>query len=316
MKNLLIVVFTVSFLSACATSKLATEQIENAAIKQAAEANISSKQAVKDARNALLKANSDELFYYTPLHFKDAQESLEKLEALQKERTPVNDTELDLEIITESFKTQQFIDSAYQSKAIIESTLSESLSLKSELDEMNCKKEFPEAYSEMNEELIDLFKLIEQNKAEKARSRETDLLADMGDLEMKTLINIYVKPAVFILEKAEDFDADDYAEKTFEQAELSIKRAEAFIKVNYRKRNAVKQIGLEALIAAKKALNIGELSHSMVDLDEGDAEAKALEIDALFETVIDGFAAQDLRGLTLKEQAQALAELARVKNSR
>lgn len=309
-------VAAVSLLSACASSELATSQIESAAQKQASEANITPAQAIVNARAAIAKADSDGLPYFTPLHFTDAQQSLEKIEKLQKDKSNDDGVDKSLVIITEAFKTQELINNAYKVKATIEVTLVESLNHQKVLDDLGSKMAFPKAYNNIKDDFIDLFKLIEKNKVEEARKEQVDLLSDMVELEVDTLVKTYVTPASFILDKAEDNDADDYAEKTFEQAEVAIERAKEFIANSYRQRQEVKVIGNEAVIAAKRALNIGEQSKSMLELDEEEAELKALEVEALMAIIIQGISAEDLRGLTLREQAQKLAELARLQKNK
>jgi hypothetical protein len=312
MKNLLLAVITTALITACANTELATQQIDNAAMKQAAETNITPEKAVENAYLALDKANQNELAFYTPLHFNGVQKSFDKIALLQKQKSDPKEESNDKLIITEAFKTQKLIDEASQVKVNIEHLLEKSLSHKLVLDQLNSKKVFPKQYKNINNDLVDLFKLIEQNRIDKALKNQDDLLDDMTELEIDTLINNYVKPAVLILDKAEDFDADDYAEKTFKQAELSIEHAEDFIANNPRDIEGIKIAGDEALLAAKRALNVGQFSKSLVELDEERAEIKALEMEDLLGAIITGFNAKNLEGLTLDEQSQELAQLARV----
>lgn len=312
MKNLLLAVITISLITACANTELATQKIDNAAMKQAAQTNITPEQAIENAYLALDKANQNELAFYTPLHFNGVQKSFDKIALLQKQQSIAKDASKDKQIITEAFKTQKLIDEAYQVKVNIEHLLVDALNHKLILDQLNSKKAFPKQYKNMNNDLVSLFKLIEQNRMDKALNNQVDLLEDMTELEIDTLVAIYVKPAKLILDKAEDFDADDYAEKTFNQAELSIKHAEAFIAANPRNIEGVKNVGDEALLAAKRALNVGQFAKSLVELDEERAEIKALEMEDLLGAIIQGFNANGLEGLTLEEQSQELAQLARV----
>ena len=310
MKNLLIAIVATSLLCACATSPIATNQSGNIALKQTGKMDSVSEQAVEHVRKTLAKAEVDGLPYYTPLHFQDAQKSFEKVALLQQNSLSLESEDINVTIMNKVFKIEDLVNEGYQTKALIMNTLSKSLKQKTELDSLDCKKELPTAYRKINNNLIALFKLVEKNKIEKAHKAETGLLADMVDLEIETLIKIYMAPATAILDKAEGYGADDYAEKTFEKAESAIEQGEEFIKVNYRNRDEIKKIAAEALIAAKKALNTGKLSKSLVELGENEAELKALEMEDLLNIIVQGFSAQNLQGLTLQEQAQELAKLA------
>jgi len=316
MKNLLLAVITTSLITACANTELATQKIDNAAMKQAAQTNITPTQAVENAYLALDKANKNELTFYTPLHFNGVQKSFDKITLLQQQNSVSQDSSKDKLIITEAFKAQKLIDEASQVKSNIEHLLFDSLNHKEVLDQLDSKKAFPKKYKNINNDLVDLFKLIEQNRSDKALKNQVDLIEDMTELEIDTLVDTYVKPAIFILDKAEDFDADDYAEKTFNLAELSIEHAENFITENPRNIAGVKEAGEDAILAAKRALNIGQFSKSLVELDEERAEIKALEMEDLLSAIIDGFNANGLEGLTLDEQSQELARLARIQTSK
>ena len=304
-------VITISLLTACSTSEHTVDKIDNTATEQAWKMDAVSDQAVVHAHKTLAKAKRDGLSYYTPLHFIKAQKSLEKIEFLDQKGLALEGEDINVAVMSQVFKTQELINEGYQVKDMITSTLVESLSYKKVLDELNCEKELPDFYLTINNSLTELFKLIEKNKIKEARQDEFDLLSEMIKAEIKTLTKVYITPASQILDKAKSYDADDYAENTFKHAKLVIKQAKEFIKDNYRKRDEVQQVASKALIAAKKALNTGKLSRSMLELGENEAELKALEMQGLLETVIQGFSAQNLEGLTLEEQAQALAELAR-----
>jgi hypothetical protein len=247
----------------------------------------------------MAKAGIDELNFYTPLHYQDEQQHLEDVEALQKKQNVANKN---TEILKLALKTETLITNAYQVKATILSTLAESLSHKEVLLELASKTEFPRDYQNLIEDLEDLFKLIENNKVEQARKEQVALLADM--VEIDTLIKQQVFPAEVILDKAEDNDADDYAEQTYEKAELAIERAKKFIAINYRQRDEVSAIANEAVIAAKRALNIGAEAKLMVEMNE----EKALEQEALIAMIIKGMQLEGLAGLTLREQVQKITE--------
>lgn len=313
MKILLMAAMTVSLLGACTNTKLVTHQIDNVATKHAAETNISSDEAVEIARNVLVKAKTKELDYFTVLHFKSAQASYEKIKRLQEvkilEENQVKSH--NLAIIAEAFKTQDLINEAFEVKNKIQQTLSASLNHKVVLDELGSAKVFPKRYSDMERDLSDLFMLIERNQMQKVQQKENNLLADMISIEVDTLVKKHVTPARVVLYKAEKIDADEYAERTYEQAELAIARAITYIQRHYREVEKIKVISNDAFIAAKKAFNTGKLSRGFVELDEERAELKALEMEALLNIIIQGFGAKDLEVLTLEEQAQELARLAR-----
>lgn len=316
MKKILIVALTTSMLGACSSPELATGQIKNEAILQASLANITPEQAIKDTESAFTKATEENLSYYTPLHFKDIKKTLAKIETLQKNTKLKNKSDKNLTLITTAFTAQKLIIDAYKVKSTILVTLAKPLEKLQMLENLGAKDLFEKDYISIDKEMIKLFELIEQNKLEKAHKNEPELLSDMTDLEIETLVKLYVVPAELILDKAEDNDADDYAEKTYKKAVSEIKFAKNFIKTNYSKRDEVKKVGHAAIVAAKKALNTGKLARSMVELNEEDAELKALEMESYLNSIIQAFEIPELAVLPLEEQSQELAKLVRTQVSK
>ena len=312
MKKILMVVITTSMLAACSSPKLATGDIKSEALRQASLANITPEQAIKDAQAAFTKAAKADLSYYTPLHFIDIKKTLAKIESLQKNTELNNKPDTNLALITTAFTAQKLITDAYKVKSTILTTLEKSLAKLQMLEKLGAKDLFKNDYMNIDKDLIDLFELIEQNKLEKVHKNELDLLSDMTELEVDTLIKRYVEPAELILDKSDDNDADDYAEKTYNKAVTAIKFAKTFIKTNYSQRDEVKKVGHAAVVAAKKAFNTGKLARSMVELNEEDAELKALEMEGYLNAIIQAFEAPELAVLPLQEQSQELAKLVRM----
>ncbi|GEM_PF-1642883 len=310
MKTLPIILTGLLALSGCSSNKLATSGVEDLAKQQAMKSTMTPGQAVDEARKSIEQAVNDNLAFFTPLHFKNAQDTLAYVEKLQNGEEKPKDMSTELAIITESFKAKELINAAYKTKVLIEQTLADSLAHKAVLDELEVKKDYPKTYAERVEELVDLFQLVEQNKVEDARKEQPDLLNAMARLEINTLIKRNVSPAQLVLDKAEDNDADDYAELTFEQAEKAIARAKSFINQNYRDREQVVLVGKEALVAAQRALHIGLESQSMVKLDEEQAEQKALEMESMIKVIRTAMDASEIEGLSIQEQAAKLAALA------
>ena len=299
-------------LTACANNQVIDSQIESAAMQQATQSTITPEQAIKRARAKLATASKAELTFYTPLHFNDAQRSLEKIEDMQKNPDIENQSQHKLLMITEAFKAERIINKGFDIKETIMATLADALAHKVTLEQLGSHKEYPSYFNNIVDDLIDLFKLIEKNNVEKARKEQAHVLADMTDLEIKTLIKQHVIPAINILDKAEDNDADNFAELTYEQAEITISRAKKYISANYRNRQGVANVGKEAVTAARRALTIGSESKSIIKLNEEDAEQKALEIETLLGKIATGLAMDDITGLSFREQAIKMAEHAEI----
>ena len=293
------------FLAACAGGQIANhEALSQKATERAGVSTMTPQQAIQSASELMSKASLDQLHFYAPLHMDAATKSYENAQSLMAKKAT------NQEVLAAAFKTEATIKDAVRAKQIVETTLAASLKHKQILDDLGVQADLPKDYRSVMKDLKKLIVEVGKGNIEKASKDQPDLLADMTELEKDTLLKRHLAPAEDMLDKAEDYDADDNAPKTYELAEDTIERIEGFIKQQYRDMAAVKAAGEEAFMAAKHAYHVGVEAGGLLELSPEDAEDKILKFEGLLKTIGQSLNAKPTIGNSLYDQAQLLSSTA------
>lgn len=234
---------------------------------------LSPAEAVVQAEQNLALAVSRNMDFFSPLRLSQARDSIQH--ARQLLQSPSADKQQDA--LKYAIQAEDAIALAYQNKALVETHLKSAIEHKAILDELNAKAALPDDYADVVDELIDLIKMIEKDDLGDAIEDQPDVLVQMTRLEINTLLKQHMSEALEWLDKADDIDADDYAETTFQTAEETVKTSDSFIRSNFRDRDGVKRAGMTALWSSKRAYFVAQESKRIVDLDKEEAERHALE---------------------------------------
>ena len=269
---------------------------------QTYSATLNPAEAVAQAEQNLELAVSRNMDFFAPLNLKKARESIQS--ARQKLQSPSTESQQDA--LKSAIAAEDFLALAYQTKALVETHLKSALDHKAILDELNAKDALPDDYSDVVDELIDLIKMIEKDDLGDAIEDQPDVLAQMTLLEINTLLKQHMSKALEWLDKADDIDADDYAEITFQTAEETTKTSNSFIRSNFRDRDGVKRAGISALLASQRAYFVAQESKRIVDLDKEQAERHALEDYAMLSRAYKKATDRDLPPQELSTAAEAL----------
>lgn len=230
-------------------------------------------EAVAQAEQNLEEAVGRNMDFFAPINMKKARESIQ--DARQRLQSPAEKSQQ--QALKSAIAAEDFLARAYQNKALVETHLKNSLAHKAILDDLNAKAVLPDDYADVVDDLVDLIRQIEKDDLNDAIEDQPDVLAQMTRLEINTLLKQHMSPALSWLDKAEDIDADDYAEQTFKTAEDTIKNSDAFIRSNFRDRDGVKRAGINALLACQHAFFVAQESRRTVGLDKEEAERHALQ---------------------------------------
>lgn len=240
---------------------------------QSHTATLNPAEAVAQAEQNLELAVNRNLDFFAPINLKKARESIQS--ARQQLQNPSPESQQ--KALKSAIASEDFLALAYQTRTLAETHLKSALDHKAILDQLNAKTTLPEDYADVAEELIDLFKLIEEEDLGDAIEDQPDVLVQMTRLEINTLLKQHMSTPLEWLDKAEDIDADDYAETTYHHAEETARASDSFIRSNFRDRQGVKRAGITALLASQRAYFVAQESKSIVGLSKEDAERHTLE---------------------------------------
>ena len=298
---------TYLLLFGCASQRLANQdQFDHLALEQAKQFSGDSKTALTHAEEAHQKALINELTFYAPLHMEQAQESLNKARDLQTAGNKAAS-------LSASAKVLALLQGAQANKKKVVVLLTALLDQKSVLDQIGSPKVLAKRYTAHVDAISELIQLIESGKDQEALADSKDVLEQLTQLERSTLLTLHWQPAQDMLDKAEDEEADNNAKKSYAKAEFSVEQAKRTISQDYKDRSLVEATGKEALHAAAHALYVNRAAQKLFMLNHEDAENAVLDFENLLAHISDSFALEDLRHMSLKDQAYSLAK--NLKNS-
>jgi hypothetical protein len=305
-KNVLLATSISVLVSGCASNKIAiTETIQQQSAEVASQSKFTPEQAIVEAENKLQSAIEQGIGFYSPLHIKQAKESIEQArEYLAEPPSDVKNAPL-----MSAIAAQKFIDNAYKNKTKVEALLGNALKSLDIVKELDAPSYVPDDYEDALDTLREIIKEIEQGNVADAKRSESDVVAEFGDVEVKTLKVIHLKEAESFYERAGDIDADDFAEISYEKAELKLEAAIDFIEKHYRDRDGVAEIGLEALLACKRAYYVALESKNLVKMTPEDAEKHAIKVMDLFNKMHIAALGSDITPDKLSNQSDAIIDV-------
>ena len=285
-------------LSGCMSQQIAnTKHMDDAVLKQAANSKQTPQQICEAASLTIAQADKEDLHFFAPLHLEQASDNLQE----GQEKIKVKETLA--QGVAQCFKVNKLIENGIAIKAKVKTSLKDSLAELNMLNKVDNEKKFTDDIQDHVEDVIDLVKEIEAGKMNEAMQGQAELLEEMLELEIEIVTAKNLASVEAMIEKAEDADADDLAEKTFEKAEKELESAKKFIRVNYRNNGQVEKTSALAMRAAKHAFHVAKEVETIKELKPEAAEEKVLYIESLLERVNKKFNQDLVIGNSLYEQS-------------
>ena len=290
-------------LTGCGAQQIAnTKHMDAAAIKQAASSTQTPQQICETASMAVARGNKQELHFYAPLHLEQASDALEDGQENIKSKETL------AEGVQQCIKVNKLVDNGIAMKAKVITSLSDSLAELKMLKKVDAAKNFSDDIQDFSDDIVDLVKEIEGGQMNDAMQGQAELMKDMLELEIEIVTDKNLAPVEAMIEKAEDVDADDLAEKTFEKAENELDSAKKFIRAHYRDDAQVEKTAALAMRSAKHAYHVAKEVETLIGLKAEAAEEKVLYIESLFERINKKFNQQVVIGNSLYEQSTIVGQ--------
>ena len=299
----ILVLISSVLISACASQKVAnSEALQSKALADAAAIDISPEEMISRASQRLNNADQD-LRFYSPLHMQKAQEQLETARKLQQSGKEENKTGA----LAAAILAEKLVKQAEENREQVKQQLAPALSHRAILMELGAADLLPGDFNSAMEDLQDLIILVESGQLDAVTKKQPSLLEAFAQLEADTLKVKWLNRAKAKLEQAEDTDADKFAPKSFEQAELAIERADSYTDSNYRDREGVKAKADEAFVLASKALNVALEVQKVYEKKISELENYMLDVQSWLDIINQGLKVPDLPALRFNEQSRTLA---------
>ena len=301
--SLLAMIFASLMFSGCASQKLAnSDELQSKALADAANIDATPDELIRRASERLNNA-AQELRFYSPLHMQKAQEQLEQARQLHQAKDPENQTA----VMAAAILAEKLVKQAEDNREQVKQQLAPALAHRDILIELGSPELVPDDYNGAMSDLNKLIQSVESGQLDYVAKNQPELLADFIEVEASTLKVKWLNRAKAKLEQAEDADADKYAPKSFEQAELAIERADTYTDTNYRDRTGVKAKADEAYVLAAKALNLSNEVQKVYETKISELESYLLDVQAWLDHINQDVKVPDLPALTFYEQSRAIA---------
>ena len=303
MKKTLLSLCAVSLLSACSGPAIKdTAIIQQTALNQAQNSEQNPQEVIENTRNTQIKAQQQDLYYYSPSYMAQAEVEMAKAEESLKQNKPASTT------ITHSLTAQALFDRGLATKDVVINQLKSSFDGIEMLKEINSHTLLKGDFEDIQDDIKDLILLIEQNKTSDALNEQKEVLSDITELEIQTLKVTYFSSAENALEKAEDADAEEYAAKTFESAEKALEKLELTVENQYKDRELLAQKSTATIQLAQHAEHVAKAAKPLLKLDAEKAEQHILYVESLLERVTKALNHDAITHMPLNNQSIALAQ--------
>jgi len=299
--GLVVVAVAVVWLSGCATSG---PKSQVTAEEVAKFASLSPEEAIKAGDASLVQARQDELPFYAPRHFRDAEKAMVDARGLMAKKGDVR------QIPQLAALSDKSVNEGRGVKASVLVTLKDELRLKKALEQVQAPQIFSRDNEKVVERLSALIAAIEDGKGDKIAKDQQKLNADMVALEVRTIKYSALNPAERVLAEAKAKGAEKLAAVTFKEGGEVYQRADAFIQQNAHDQNGVEKAGKDALFAAKHALAMVEGVKALEPVVKASLEQVIIADEGRLLVIGKALGAADVRDRSLAEQAQSLAKSA------
>ena len=290
-------------LSGCASQKLAnSDELQSKALADAVNVDATPEELIRRASERLNNA-AQELRFYSPLHMQKAQEQLEQARKLHQAKDPEKQTA----VMAAAILAEKLVKQAEDNREQVKQQLAPALAHRTILIELGSPELVPGDYNSAMSDLNKLIQSVESGQLDYVAKNQPELLEDFIAVEASTLKVKWLNRAKAKLEQAEDADADKYAPKSFEQAELAIERADTYTDTNYRDRPGVKAKADEAYVLAAKALNLSNEVQKVYEKKISELESYMLDVQSWLENINQDVKVAYLPALSFYEQSRALA---------
>lgn len=305
MKSRLIPIVCISLLSACAGNAVKdSDSIQQSAMQQAKAIEQTPETVIAEGQTLQLEAQKEDLYFYSPSYMEQAEDALEDAEdAIKSKKLPH-------EIITHALAAQKLFKRGLENKTTVLTQLSASFDGLAMLKAIETDTVLASDYQDLRDDTKDLIILIEQGKTTEAINEQKELLMEISDVEIKTLKKNYLTVAENALEKAEDADADDYAAKSFSDAQKNLETFEKFIETSAKQRELIKEKSLSAIRLAQHAEHVSKAAAPLLKLNPETAEEHILFIEQLMNRIAVALQQDDISHLNLNGQSMAIAQTA------
>lgn len=298
---------TLSLVTACSGPAVKDSlSIQQAALEQAK--SIAEQQnpteVINTTRDLQVEAQKEDLYFYSPSYMEQAEDAMSDAESALKDNKPSH------EVIAHALTAQKYFKRGLEIKQTAQTQLQLGFDALAMLRDIKTDTLLRSDYDDLIDDMKDLIILLEQGKNTEALNEQKGFLADVTDVEIKTLKKTHLDPVENAVDKAEDADAEDFAPKSLELAEKAITALEQLIEKSPKQREQIQQDSLASIRLAQHAMHVAKAVQPLLKLNVETAEAHVLSIESLMQRINKALQQDDVTHLSLDSQSIAIAQKA------
>jgi hypothetical protein len=305
----LTVLLGVILLTGCSVKPVVNSDQFQPIILEGGELTTESEKVLFEAETQFDKAVNSNLEFFSPASMEEATNLL--YIARDYELKGLQDDSL-----VAAKKTLNQLKIANNNKAKVDNTLQPLLQQIQVLEELNCPLVLPLKYNKSLAVIKDLIREIETDGNIIQDDVIEKSLKDLQQLELETLLAIHWLPAKNTLAKAKAERANINAPVSYTVAKERVAQAKIDISNNIKDRELVASSGTNALRTAQHVLYLARDAELLDQLSKKQAESVALQIEELLQKIVLALKIQDVRHMSLLDQANAIAQAAETQASR
>jgi stage V sporulation protein SpoVS len=299
----LITITAIAFLiSACATKKEASYANVSASEVQELSKKLSPEELVERVAGLFDQAQNIDLEFYSPSYYQEAVRAI----AIARQGLTTNSSNNNEPAIRAAIAAQEFLEKAQIVRAKVDRNLKDLIKHRHLLIEIGAPTWQAKAYEQVGDEIKELVLLIESDQISAALSKEPGVRSDMYALEINTLLASTLDSARNTLNEAKKAEAQTYAAKLYNEADILIDDTEIYIKGNYRDRKGIQKRADKAQLVADTALKYALDGMQIFALDESQVEGYLASFHDQLKQLSMQISAEGLPPMTLSQSLSTL----------
>ena len=257
-------------------------------------------------RTAALFTRSENLGldFYAPSYYKAALDALDDAEAALKDSK-----RQDIDVVRACIAAKKLLEKAQVNRDKVDRNLRYLVKHRNLLLELDAHKWLPDDWASVSASIKSLVVLVENDEIQSAINQEPGVREDMYTLEIDTLLKSALDPARKTLAKAKEEQAEIYAPRYYNNADILIDDTQIYIRANYRDRKGIAREAELARLEAERALKTAIDVDTIFELGEDEAEPYLVAIKQKINAVVLKFQEQSLAPSTLDEALATLLSI-------
>ncbi len=268
-------------------------------------------QALKETEATMVRAEQDELAFYSPGFFAVAQKALDEARFLILEpKEATLKTSLDAQIFSKLLLADKSLAQAVATKPEVQQRLGEILKVRDSLVAKGIDQSVADEYDDVLNELSGLFRRIERKELDGFERASIITLHQFQRLESQSVKAAKLDQVIAVLEQAEAMGARGAAPKSYQKARQTLENAQAVIERDPNDQiaieNAVKRFAFEA----NHLVHITQAVKELRALNDTAMENILLAAESRLLAIADALGQPDPRQTNLREQTEMLVNAA------